>query len=423
MQNDVTRWGTARGSPACPQWRSVPPAAASAHKRRAVIVPRVFGLGHGHKETKDEEIEAKVTAGDKHHGQAKTIKEKKHSKVETNGGAHPIVGTLKTAVDMLTGLATLYPFLIALFTLGAALRVVLKRWLTRRQLRQAANARAAAHGLKHGGATHTHSTQPIKPQLAAGSDIKMEPQTLTHHSAEVESADPLDTSLAQGKLDVPELVGKYEMLDHRLDQLEHAVQEVLKDIKSGKVAKGSDNGAGGEGEGEQEGSMDLDPGQSLNQLQSAITEMVNSGYLESVKQIREVLMVQEWEINGKYLAKRAGVAAFEKHCTEIPPVPPPEKGFPAPPFSFDEITELYKDPDELGVIKNEKYRMLARSFIEQTVSVKYRETWGDCTSQARELAKLRFSDMVGNSGIADLAKNLGAAVPSIGQLLASGRGK
>jgi hypothetical protein len=35
--------------------------------------------------------------------------------------------------------------------------------------------------------------------------------------------------------------------------------------------------------------------------------VVNSGYLESIKQLRENLMLHEWELSNKYWAKRKSV--------------------------------------------------------------------------------------------------------------------
>ncbi len=44
--------------------------------------------------------------------------------------------------------------------------------------------------------------------------------------------------------------------------------------------------------------------------------LARPGYIESLKSLREQLIVQEWDLNQRHLAKRRGVAMFEKYVAE-----------------------------------------------------------------------------------------------------------
>ncbi|KAF8055915.1 hypothetical protein HT031_006554 [Scenedesmus sp. PABB004] len=176
----------------------------------------------------------------------------------------------------------------------------------------------------------------------------------------------------------------------------------------------------------------------LKRLQSSLTENLNRGYLEararpshapppprplqSVKHLRDMLLAHEWHLHGKELAERRrgarrggatprgcapcgdarpsprrparrgrrGVAVFEQHCVEHDLE-----------VEYDTITQLYDDPNDLGVLRDDKLRRLARALIQQAVDERYcsrrRSIYAECTATAKELAHTGLKDLIPDS--------------------------
>ncbi|GLC75276.1 hypothetical protein PLESTF_001616500 [Pleodorina starrii] len=135
----------------------------------------------------------------------------------------------------------------------------------------------------------------------------------------------------------------------------------------------------------------------INRIQSAITEVVNSGYLESVKGLRETLLVQEWGLQTKSWAQRRGVSAFEKWCAEHAVAD----------VSYDTISVLYDDPDALHVLPTPRLRMMARAMIEQHTLQAYDEVFQRCTATAESMARVGLGDLLPHTaGVGQVLRGL-----------------
>ncbi|PNH04137.1 hypothetical protein TSOC_009734, partial [Tetrabaena socialis] len=135
----------------------------------------------------------------------------------------------------------------------------------------------------------------------------------------------------------------------------------------------------------------------INRIQSAITEVANSGYLESVKALRETLLVQEWGLQAKSWARRRGVSAFEQWCAQHC----------AAEVSYDQISALYDDPDDVGVLPTPRLRMMARGMIEEHTLAAYDEVFKRCTTTAEALAKVGLADLLPHTaGVGQVLRGL-----------------
>ncbi|KAJ9534992.1 hypothetical protein QJQ45_029648 [Haematococcus lacustris] len=149
---------------------------------------------------------------------------------------------------------------------------------------------------------------------------------------------------------------------------------------------------GKEGEGgSQAGGMpllDRDSVYNFNRLQSAITELANSGYMESVKQLRETLLIQEWDMSNRHLAKRRAIAMFERYVAERDLVR--EVG------GFAVLSALYEEPEALEeLLPNDRMRMLCRSMTEECLNERRMQLYNSCNATAKEMATLTSSGMAG----------------------------
>ncbi|MEW5306960.1 MAG: hypothetical protein WDW36_009387 [Sanguina aurantia] len=93
------------------------------------------------------------------------------------------------------------------------------------------------------------------------------------------------------------------------------------------------------------------------QLHPKLTAMLNSGFLESVRGLREDLM-SEWEGREKQWARQQGVMAFEMYCAEHSPDA----------ATYEAISKMYADPGDLSPLKDfdPKLRMMGRALIEKS---------------------------------------------------------
>ncbi|GIL88629.1 hypothetical protein Vretifemale_16554 [Volvox reticuliferus] len=135
----------------------------------------------------------------------------------------------------------------------------------------------------------------------------------------------------------------------------------------------------------------------INRIHAAITEVVNSGYLESVKGLRETLLVQEWGLQAKNWARRRGVSAFEQWCAEHA----------AAEVSYETISALYNDPDALHVLPTPRLRMMARGMIEHHTLQAYEEVFLRCTTTAEGLARVGLADLLPHTaGVGQVLRGL-----------------
>ncbi|KAF5838115.1 hypothetical protein DUNSADRAFT_3365 [Dunaliella salina] len=117
----------------------------------------------------------------------------------------------------------------------------------------------------------------------------------------------------------------------------------------------------------------------INRLQSAITEIANSGYIESVKQLRETLLIQEWDMSNRHLAKKRAISMFERHLVEFNLYE--EAG------GFEVIGALYEDPDAyVELLVSERLRGLARSMMEECMSERRMQVYQSCNATAKDIA-------------------------------------
>jgi len=117
----------------------------------------------------------------------------------------------------------------------------------------------------------------------------------------------------------------------------------------------------------------------INRLQSAITEIANSGYIESVKQLRETLLIQEWDMSNRHLAKKRAISMFERYLVEFNLYE--EAG------GFEVIGALYEDPDAyVELLVSERLRGLARSMMEECMSERRMQVYQSCNATAKDIA-------------------------------------
>lgn len=113
---------------------------------------------------------------------------------------------------------------------------------------------------------------------------------------------------------------------------------------------------------------------------ASFTVVMTKGYLQAVEQLRERIMVQEWDQNLRQIAQSNGVTQFEAYCAEHDI-----------PISLSAIDALYENPGDVSVIDDVHLRMRARSFIRQEEARLRKECYDAATEESRRLAK-QFSE-------------------------------
>ncbi|EFJ49240.1 hypothetical protein VOLCADRAFT_104461 [Volvox carteri f. nagariensis] len=283
-------------------------------------------------------------------------------------------------------------------------------------------------------ASHPDGAAPRSPSSLRGEEL-------------LKAAPATPIILAQSLDDkVAEIIARYRLMEDRLAAVERQIVDMVRELRAappgavlaaavaGPVTAAAAPGAdGGAGSSSTSPSVAVPPGQQLhgsggavsstsgqqaaadllsggggsqqgkarlfeiNRIQSAITEVVNSGYLESVKGLRETLLVQEWGLQAKNWARRRGVSAFEEWCA----VNAPEE------VSYDIISALYDDPDALHVLPTPRLRMMARAMIEQHTLQAYDEVFRRCTSTAEGLARVGLGDLLPHTaGVGQVLRGL-----------------
>lgn len=216
-------------------------------------------------------------------------------------------------------------------------------------------------------------------------------------------------SMQKLKSHVDQMASKYEALDRRLDSLETTLLTLLRNVKERvrNPAAGAGVGPAGEGvstiaAGVPAGAMspsdvpdyEFDEDEEdeggifdLKKLQANLSENINKGYMESVKHLRDMLMAYEWDLHGKELAGRRGVAKFEQYCAEHD----------VPEVSFEVLSKLYEDPNNLDALPTDKLKLLARAIIQQTMDERYCSIYYECSTTAKELAHTGLKDIIPDS--------------------------
>ena len=113
---------------------------------------------------------------------------------------------------------------------------------------------------------------------------------------------------------------------------------------------------------------------------ASFTVVMTKGYLQAVEQLRERIMIQEWDQNLQRIAQANGVTQFEAYCAEHDI-----------PISFSVIDALYDNPEDVSVIEDVHLRMRARSCIRQEEAKMKKECYDAATEESRRLAK-QFSE-------------------------------
>ena len=115
---------------------------------------------------------------------------------------------------------------------------------------------------------------------------------------------------------------------------------------------------------------------------ASFTIVLTKGYLQTVEQLRERIMVQEWDQNLASIARMNGIARFEEFCAKSKP----------PEIDYSEIERLYETHGrDLDVIRDPYLRMRARSLIKQEECKMKTQCYEKVTEESRRLAK-QFSE-------------------------------
>ncbi|EFJ49673.1 hypothetical protein VOLCADRAFT_89632 [Volvox carteri f. nagariensis] len=142
-------------------------------------------------------------------------------------------------------------------------------------------------------------------------------------------------------------------------------------VTKGKEASGGDNTGN-------QGSTTEAVAEELSKLHPKIVRLVHSGYLESLHHLRQRLMVDEWEGGGRQRALQRGVAEFEGQWVEKRV----ELGW----EEWEELSQLYKDPENLEVIRDPRVRSAARATLQRVLDERHEKVREAATHLAKELA-------------------------------------
>lgn len=115
---------------------------------------------------------------------------------------------------------------------------------------------------------------------------------------------------------------------------------------------------------------------------TSFTVVLTKGYLQAVEQLRERMLVQEWDQNLQKIARSNGIARFEAYCASSRSIP----------IDYATIDTLYEtNGRDLSCIQDEFLRMRCRSLIHQEEAKMKKECYDRVTEESRRLAK-QFSE-------------------------------
>eukprot|EP00775_Hariotina_reticulata_P006619 gene6619-6847_t len=143
---------------------------------------------------------------------------------------------------------------------------------------------------------------------------------------------------------------------------------------------------------------------AMRQLHPAFTTFLNSGYLESQRQLRDHLMQSEWEHTVRQWALQKGVAEFERFVVE--------KGQEVPGLevNWEQMQKLYlhPEPHDLNPLADQpKARLLAQAFIQQELIKQQLDVYRSCADSAKQLANvIESGQRTGASTVFSLLRKL-----------------
>jgi hypothetical protein len=112
------------------------------------------------------------------------------------------------------------------------------------------------------------------------------------------------------------------------------------------------------------------------QYRGSFTIILTKGYLQAVDNLRQRMMVQEYETNLLHIARRNAIARFVHFCATTK----------EPSIDFATTEALFENPRDLTVIQDEHLRMRCQSLI-RTEEMKMKEKcFVSCTEESRRLA-------------------------------------
>lgn len=112
------------------------------------------------------------------------------------------------------------------------------------------------------------------------------------------------------------------------------------------------------------------------QYRGSFTIILTKGYLQAVDNLRQRMMVQEYEKNLLHIARRYAIARFVHFCATTK----------EPSIDFATTEALFENPSDLDVIRDEHLRMRCQSLI-RTEEMKMKEKcFVSCTEESRRLA-------------------------------------
>eukprot|EP00882_Tetradesmus_deserticola_P029589 GHRQ01033156.1.p1 GENE.GHRQ01033156.1~~GHRQ01033156.1.p1 ORF type:complete len:221 (+),score=72.01 GHRQ01033156.1:102-665(+) len=119
---------------------------------------------------------------------------------------------------------------------------------------------------------------------------------------------------------------------------------------------------------------------TVKQLHPAFTKFLNSGYMESQRQLRDELLTREWDGTVAPWAAVKGLAQFEQYVVE--------KGRDVDiHVSWEVMQRLYADPSDLSPLEgNERARLLAHAFITQAREAQRWEVYKQVSETSKQLA-------------------------------------
>jgi len=108
----------------------------------------------------------------------------------------------------------------------------------------------------------------------------------------------------------------------------------------------------------------------------SFTIVLTKGYLQAVDNLRQRMMIQEYDTSLMHIAQKNGLARFEAFVAITK----------EPSITFEIMETLYENPKDLSVIADEHLRMRCQSLI-RTEEMKMKEKcYASCTDEARRLA-------------------------------------
>ena len=112
------------------------------------------------------------------------------------------------------------------------------------------------------------------------------------------------------------------------------------------------------------------------QYRGSFTIILTKGYLQAVDNLRQRMMVMEYETNLQHIARRNAIARFVHFCAITK----------EPSIDFATTEALFENPRDLTVIQDEHLRMRCQSLIRTEEGKMKEKCFVSCTEESRRLA-------------------------------------